>query len=85
MKKRKIKSLVKLMTKHEITTYILNHPEWKMPTADEAEALDIEDIDWDKFRVDEELGGHDVVYNKRMQCYRTTHPQFKHQCVLIKK
>ena len=71
------------MTRHEVIEYVLNHPAWKIPTALEAEALDIKDIEWDSFRVDEELSGRDVVYNKRKQCYRTTHPLFRNKVVLI--
>lgn len=79
----KSKSLVKKMIHSEVITYILNHPDYHIPTSLEAEMID--DAEHRVFLVDEEIGGHLVVYDKQNQCYKTTHPLFKQNVVLVKK
>ena len=77
------KSLVKKMIHSEVIDYILKHPSYHIPTPQEAERID--DAEHRVFLVDEEIGGHLVVYDKVKQCYKTTHPLFKIFVVLVKK
>ena len=77
------KSLVKKMIMHEVTEYLLKHPEYKVPTPLEAEMLD--NAEHRVFFVDEDIDGRLVVYDKLRQCYKTTHPLFQHDVVLVKK
>lgn len=77
------KSLVKRMSIAQAQTYCDNHPPYKIPTSYEAEELDIDQVEYDSFLVSDTLGGRVVVYNKRKQVYKVTHPQFLHHVVVI--
>jgi len=77
------KSLVKLMTWMEMVDYCLKHPRYKIPSVREAEEMD--EQEHDTFWVDESLGDRYVIYNKKDQCFKTTHPLFKQKVVLVKK
>ena len=79
------KSLVKSMTRDEAIDYCRKHPPWRIPTGVEAEALRGEDIDWNVFRVAEEISGRNILYYKKEQHYRITHPVFKHHVILVKE
>jgi len=80
-----VKSLVKTMIKEEVISYCRKHPPWRIPTGLEAESLPEEDVDWSTFRVNESISNRDTTYCKKEQCYKVTHPLFKHNVVLIKE
>jgi hypothetical protein len=79
----KIKNLVLSMTYEEAYRYTLNKPQWNIPTAQEAMDIDIEDCQHDKFWIQDMLAGRKVIYNKKNQCYEISHPNIKHNVVLV--
>ncbi len=81
----KTKCLVLNMTRHEVNMYVQDHPQWRIPLGEEAIEIEPTDIDWEEFRVNEYIGGRELVYNKLQQCFKITHPLFKHRVVLIEK
>ena len=78
------KSLVKKMSRQETINYCLKHPPWRIPTGREGEEIDSDEIDWNVFRVDEQISGRDVIYYTKEQFYRLTHPLYLQNVVLVK-
>lgn len=77
------KSLVKKMSIAQAQAYCDKHPEYKVPTSQQAENLDLDQVEHESFLISDTLGGRVLVYNKKKQVYRITHPQFLHNVVVI--
>jgi hypothetical protein len=71
------------MTSYELVEYVQNHPQWDIPTGLEAVDIDHNKIDWEEFRVSESIEGRELIYNKKTQCFKISHPAFKVNVVLV--
>ena len=80
----KTKSLVKSMTYAEASHYCEVHPEWKIPSLEETYQADKTETDWDAFWVRDCIGDRSLIYNHRQQVLRVTHPNFKHNVLLVR-
>ena len=77
------KSLVKRMTYAEADGYCDNH-DYHIPSANEAESLSLDSIEYDVFWISETLGGMKMLYHKKIQKYERVHPNIRFNVVLIK-
>ena len=75
------KDLVKRMSIAELNRYCEEHPEYRVPNANEAEMIE---TDHSTFWTCEELGDRCVTYQKEKQMFRRSHPVFLHSCVVVK-
>ncbi len=71
-----------LLTYHEVIEYVLKHPEYKIPDANEAEQ--IHDNEHSYFWTDEELGGRHLVYRKDIFAFVRQHSLIKAPVCLIR-
>ena len=81
----KSKALSTPMVWHEVTEYLLKHPEYKIVSIDEAQSLSAEECVHSEFWLEEQYDGYFVFYSKKIQKFDTSHPNIQRNVVLVRK